>query len=178
VLGLTTGPIQFPVHPGLQPGGGGWGILAQLQAYRHIAGPLSAYALGLYQMSPQKTTEVKFTPTSTIFLAVHDVYHARAGVGYAVSSDISASLGVRVDGIPVRDVLGNDRGFRAPGYSAFVDPGISAGRGRTTVTLSVPVRFHGQFKKNIHDLTGGSPPPGDRGDLAKYLIFAGIAHRL
>jgi hypothetical protein len=90
---------------------------------------------------------------------------------------LSTSLGVRFDGIPVRDILGGDEGFRAPGYTAYLDPGLSISWGSSTFTLSVPVRLHGEFKKNVNDLRGGPPPRGNRGDLASYLLFAGYALR-
>ncbi len=78
---------------------------------------------------------------------------------------------------PVRDVLGGDEGYRSPGYSLFLDPGLAVTRGKGTFTLSVPVRLRGTFKQNLNDRAGGPPPSGDRGDLASYLIFLGYAHR-
>ena len=87
------------------------------------------------------------------------------------------NLGVRVDGIPVRDVVGKDGGFRAPGYTTYLDPGLSLSSGASVFTLNIPVRLHGEFKPNVNDESGGPPPSGDRGDLASYLIFLGYAHR-
>jgi hypothetical protein len=179
-FGLASGVIQFPVHPGLQPGGGGWGILVEAQAYQRLSGGLSGYIYGAYQLSPQVATEIRFTPTApTSFLSVTDVYHARAGLAYALvpQTGVSLSLGSRIDGVPVRDVLGGDEGYRSPGYSLFLDPGLAVTRGKGTFTLSVPVRLRGTFKQNLNDRAGGPPPPGDRGDLASYLIFLGYAHR-
>jgi hypothetical protein len=178
-LGLMSGVVQHAVHPGLQLGNGGWGIQVELQAYRQLYGRLSGYAYGAYQLSPEEKTDVLFAPTvPTSALSVYDVYHARAGLGYAAwpEQGLSMSLGVRMDGIPVRDVLGKDGGFRAPGYTIYLDPGLALARGPGVFTLSIPVRLHGEFKENVHD--GNGPlPPGDRGDLASYLLFLGYAHR-
>jgi hypothetical protein len=178
-LGLPSGVIRFPVHPGIQPGGGGWGILVEAQAYQRLAGDLSGYLFGSYQSSPRVATEIRFTPTApSSWLSVTDVYHARAGLAYALAqAGVSVSLGARIDGIPVRDIIGGDEGYRAPGYSLFLDPGLAISRGRGTFTASVPVRLYGTFKQNLNDQAGGPPPPGDRGDLASYLIFLGYAHR-
>jgi hypothetical protein len=179
-FGLPSGVIQFPVHPGVQPGGGGWGILVEAQAYQRLAGALSGYLFGAYQMSPQAVTDVPFSPTAPgSLLSVNDVYHARAGLAYALwpQAGVSVSLGGRIDGIPVRDLIGGDEGFRAPGSIIFLDPGLSIARGKGTFTASVPVRLRGTFKQNLNDQAGGPPPSGDRGDLASYLIFLGYAHR-
>jgi hypothetical protein len=35
----------------------------------------------------------------------------------------------------------------------------------------------GGGKQNLNDQNGGSPPQGDRGDLASYLLFLGQAYR-
>jgi len=173
-FGLMSGEVvQHPVHPGLQLGSGGWGIQVELQAYQRLYGRLSGYAFGAYQLSPEEKTDVLFTPTApTSALSVYDVYHVRAGLGYAAwpEQGLSVSLGVRMDGIPVRDVVGKDGGFRAPGYTTYLDPGLALARGPGVFTLSIPVRLHGEFKQNVN----GS---GDRGDLASYLIFLGYAHR-
>jgi hypothetical protein len=179
-FGLASGVIQFPVHPGLQPGGGGWGILVEAQAYQRLAGALSGYVFGAYQVSPEGVTDVTFSPTAPgSFLSVNDVFHARAGLAYALlpQAGVSVSLGARIDGIPVRDIIGSDEGFRAPGSILFLDPGLSITRGKGTFTASVPVRLRGTFKPNLNDRAGGPPPSGDRGDLASYLIFLGYAHR-
>jgi hypothetical protein len=180
-LGLASKEIvQFPIHPGLQPGGGGWGVLVEAQAYQRLSGALSGYLYGAYQMSPRTLTDVKFmrsVPTS--LLSVTDVYHARVGFAYDLLSQagVSVSLGSRIDGVPVRDVIGGDEGFRTPGYSIFLDPGLAVTRGKGSFTASVPVRLRGTFKPNVNDQNGGPPPEGNRGDLASYLIFLGYAYR-
>jgi hypothetical protein len=180
-LGLMSGDVvEHPVHPGLQLGDGGWGVLLQAEAFHRLHGRLSGYLFGSYLLSPKERTDVLFTPASpTSTLSVHDVYHARAGLGFAALPDhgLSLSLGVRVDGVPVRDIAGGNAGFRAPGYTTYLDPGLALEQGRGVFTLSIPFRLHGEFKPNVNDESGGPPPPGDRGDLASYLIFLGYAHR-
>jgi hypothetical protein len=179
-LFLQSGTILSPVHPGLQPGGGGWGILVEAQAYQRLSGALAGYFYGAYQMSPRTVTDVRFAPSAPgSLLSVTDVYHARAGFAYALLSQagVSVSLGSRIDGIPVGDVIGGDEGFRTPGYSIFLDPGLAVSRGKGSFTVSVPVRLRGTFKLNVNDQNGVPGPTGDRGDLASYLIFLGYAHR-
>lgn len=177
-LGLPGGTVQHPVHPGLQLGDGGWGIILEIQAYQRLVAGLSAYAFLSYLVSPRETSDVTFSPTSDV-LSVPDVYHGRVGLAYSILPDgvLSASLGARVDGIPVRDLVGGDEGIRSPGYTLFLDPGLAVIWERNTFTVSVPIRMHGEFKKNVGDLRG-DPPTGGRGDLASYLIYLGVTRRL
>ena len=177
-FGLATGTVQWPVLPGIQLGDGGWGVLLEAQGFHRLAEGLFAYLYGLYQLTPQEKTNVTWTPTSPV-LSVHDVYDARLGLAYAVwpRAGISASLGARVDGVPVRDLIGGSEGYRQPGYVLFLDPGASASWGKETVTMSVPVRLHARYEQNVNDLRNGPGPRGNHGDFAAYLVFLGYARR-
>jgi hypothetical protein len=177
-FGLPSGTVQHAVHPGIQMGDGGWGIIVGAQGYRRLAGSLSAYFQVSYQLSPRDTTEVTFTPTATAHLSVPDTYHARLGLAYAVlpRQGLSASLGLRADGIPAHDIVGGSNGFRATARSVFVDPGLSLSIGANSFTLSLPIRVHGEFYN-------GTPLPApnaqsDRGDLAKTVLYVGYYRRL
>src|SRR5947207_1949806 len=106
------------VDQSIQPGDGGWGFIAQAQAYQRIASGLNAYVFGSYLISPKKKTDVP-SPLENVLLSVPDAYSMRAGVGYALapSHGLSVNLGARIDGIPLRDVIGGaDDGFRRPGH--------------------------------------------------------------
>lgn len=48
-------------------------------------------------------------------------------------------LAARIEGVPVQDVIGETTGFRRPGYTISVEPGIIYTRGATTVSFTVPV---------------------------------------
>jgi len=176
-FGLQTGTAQHEVHPGIQMGDGGWGIIVQAQGFRRLVGNLSGYAFASYQLSLRDTTEVTFPVTATSHLSVPDVYHARLGIAYAVlpSRGLSASLGLRADGIPTHDLVGGSDGFRAAARAVFLDPGLALSIGPSDFTLSVPIRVHGQFFQ-------GTPLPApnrqsDRGDLAKTVVFVGYYRR-
>lgn len=167
---------QRVVDQSIQLGDGGWGVVAQLQAYQLLVPRLSGYVFGSYLLSPRKTTDVP-SPLPNVVLSVPDVYTARAGFAYAASKagGVSLSLGARMDGIPLRDIIGGgDDGFRRPGYTLFLDPGLTVGRGASELTFSLPIRLHQNFKRSLVDMernfAGG-------GDLANYLVFAGFTHR-
>lgn len=174
----TTGTTRAQVDQSIQLGDGGVGIILQTQAFDRLTGNLFGYLSGSYLVSPQKKTDVQFVKAdgtgSGIYLSVPDVYSARMGVAYAIwpAHGLVGSLGGRMDGIPLRDLIGGgDDGFRRPGYSLFADPGLSFAVAKGTFTLSTPIRVGQNFSP---DLTTGHPVGGD---LANYLVFGGYTVR-
>ena len=164
------------VDQSIQLGDGGWGFIAQGQGYRHLLSRVSGYAFGSYLVAPRKKTNVP-SPLAGVTLSVPDVYSVRTGVAFALapSHGLSANLGLRADGIPLRDVVGGgDDGFRRPGHTLFLDPGGALRIGRHELTLSVPIRLRQDFSRSLiereRNLLGG-------GDLARYLVFAGYSAR-
>lgn len=164
------------VDQAIQLGDGGWGIILQAHAYQRLFGPLAGYVSAWYLLSPKEKTDVP-SPLSGITVAVADVYSARGGVAFAAlpGAGVSTSLGARIDGIPMRDILdGGYVGFRRPGYTLYLDPGLALRRGKSELTLTVPVRLHQNFPASLVDRTrdfrGG-------GDLADYLIFLSYTRR-
>jgi hypothetical protein len=169
---------QRPVDQAIQPGDGGWAIIVQSQAYRQLFARATGYVFGSYMLSPKATTGVTQDVRGIeLPLSVPDIYSARAGLAYDASPSrgVSLSLGARVDGMPIRDVIGGaDDGFRRPGYVLYVDPGVTLRTGKHEITVSVPVRAHQWFGRSLvagrRGLRGG-------GDLADYLIFASYSVR-
>lgn len=162
--------VQRPVDQSIQLSDGGWGIILQAQAFQRLSERLGGYFVGSYLVSPKETTEVP-SPIPSVPLAVPDVYGLRAGLGYAVpfAPGVSLSLGGRFDGIPVRDLIGGgDDGFRRPGYTLYLDPGVTIRRGAQEVFVSVPARLHQNFQLSLIDRKLGHRGGGD---LADYLIF-------
>lgn len=164
------------VDQSIQPGDGGWGFIAQAQAYQRLASRLNAYVFGSYLISPKKKTDV-MSPLAGVTLSVPDAYSVRAGAAYALmpSHGLSVNLGGRIDGIPLRDVIGGgDDGFRRPGHTLYLDPGVAMRVGKQEFTISVPIRLKQNFSRSLIDrergFTGG-------GDLADYLVFAGYSVR-
>jgi hypothetical protein len=174
----ATNTVRAQVDQSIQLGDGGLGLILQTQAYDRIVGSAYGYFSGSYLVSPKKKTDVQFVKAdgtgSGIFLSVPDVYSARGGFAYTLwpAHGGVGTLGARVDGIPLRDLVGGgDDGFRRPGYSVFADPGLTFAVASGTVTLSVPVRVAQYFGP---DLTPGHPVGGD---LANHLVFASYTVR-
>jgi hypothetical protein len=174
---LADGSVtKNPVDQSIQLGDGGVGIIFQLQAYRKLAGRASGYLYGWYLLTPREKTSVS-SPLAGVPLSVPDVYSLRSGVSAPLSRKhgISASLGPRIDGIPLRDLVGGSSGFRRPGYSLYLDPGVVVTAGRSTWSVNVPLRVHQDFQRSLADIERGS---AGGGDLAKYLILIGYTIRL
>ena len=91
---------------------------------------------------------------------------------------LSASLGVRVDGIPVHDLIGggDDNTVKRTSRITFVEPGLSYSRGKDNFTLSVPWRVRVNRMKSLAEQQPGGPL--NAGGFAKYLVFASYSHRV
>ena len=110
-------------------------------------------------------------------MSVSDQYLARAGVIFPVpkARGWTASFGGRIEGIPVRDILGKSNGFRRPGYAISVEPGINYVRkGRDIWSLTVPIPVERNRRRSTSDIMDGRH--GDAA-FADYLIVAGWSHR-
>jgi hypothetical protein len=173
---LAGGAVtKNPVDQSIQLGDGGVGIIFQLQAYRKLVGSASGYLYGWYLLTPREKTGVA-SPLAGVPLSVPDVYSFRSGISTALwrKHGISASLGPRIDGIPLRDFVGGSSGFRRPGYSLYLDPGIVVTAKRSTWSINVPLRVHQDFRRSLADFERGA---AGGGDLAKYLLLIGYTVR-
>jgi len=169
--------IQYPVDQSIEPGDGGWGIILQLQAYRRAFHNGTAYLTGSYLINPRRLSDVAKDPGGTVYWSVPDVYSVRLGLAYAMwpQQGVFASLGGRIDGQPVRDLIGGgDPGFRRPGYSVSLDPSVSLTTGPSQLTLSAPVRLGANREASVLELQTGKHGGGD---FASTLIFVSYARR-
>ena len=174
--GATT---KYPVSQQIQPGDGGWAVLLQGQAFQQLASRVNAYEFGSYMVSPKARSDVRRGPVTGPFWSVPDVYSARIGAAFLVLPEhgLTMSLGGRIDGIPVHDLVGggDDSTFKTSAIVAFADPGLSFSRGRGTLTASVPYRLYVDRQKSVQEQRTGAVAAGG---FAKYLVFLGYTHRL
>lgn len=131
------GPQIRYVDSSIQPGDGGWGAILEAQGFLMLTESLSGYANGFYLINPREMVD------ETGF-SVPDGYMARAGLSYAVwpAQGLALSLGGRIEGVPPTDLFGGDLGFRRPGYTVGVEPGISWTHGRYYAELTTPVAVY------------------------------------
>jgi hypothetical protein len=161
----------------LQTGDGGFAVLVQLQAFQRLTPRLSLYQLGSYSASLKEHTDVPWPPAG-IEWAVPDVYSGRVGLAWAAVPEhgLSVSLGGRIDGTTVADLVGgHDDFYRHAGYTMYADPGVSWVTGLNQLTLSVPVRLrHNYLSMTLSD---GSVRQGS-GGVNDFLIYVDFSRRM
>ena len=175
-----TTAIPYPADQTVQPGDGGWAVIVQSQAFRQVTERVYGYAFGSYTVSPKARSDVQFRPSlPNVYWSVPDTYSARAGAAFSILPDqgLTMSLGGRMDGIPLRDLIGggDDDTIKRTSRVIFVDPGVSLTRGKDNFTVSVPWRvnvnrFQSLYERKTNGLNGGG--------FAKYLIFASYSRRI
>lgn len=186
-VGPEGGPQVRPVDQSIQPGDGGFGITLDFQFYQKIAERFFAYGGGFYLINPRETNGTRtFRETlspilqNEAIMAVPDQFSVRGGFSHALTNTISASLGARYEGVPVKDLIGGNQGFRRPGNVLSVDPGIAFMKGNFALNLNVPFAVRRERPQSVTDLETqqitGEPRMGDAA-FADYLINVGVSYR-
>jgi hypothetical protein len=163
------------VDQSIQPGDGGWGFIGDLQAFQRIAHTGGAlYFSGTYLSNPRDRNGVhtfRGDPNEAI-MSVADQYLARLGGTYTAPGwkGLGVGLGGRIEGVPVRDLIGASDGFRRPGFAVSVEPSLSFSRGPHTFSLAVPVAVYRDRPQSVPDLISGGH--GDAA-FADYIILLG-----
>ncbi len=181
----ALGPQVRAVDPSIQPGDGGYGLSADILAFRELGPRWQGYLQGSYLFNPQDTNGVPVTggpPSILSVTSIADQYSARFGVSYTLVPDwgLSVSLGPRIDGVPATDALGESNGFRRPGYAIAMEPGITWMKNGWTVSVTAPVAFYrnrirSHEDKRISAITG-LQHTGDAA-FADFFITASISRR-
>jgi hypothetical protein len=175
-----------PVDQSIQPGDGGWGVIAELQAFRSLGGRATAFATASYLSNPREQNDFLRSPSAvnpdptSAYLSIGDQYAARLGVGMPVGKRFSFSLAGRLEGVPASDLIGGDLGRRRPGYSVAIEPGVSFSWNKTVMSLSVPYLVRRVRTQNISDKLAsertGEHRNGDAA-FADYVVIVGFSRR-
>ena len=140
--------VLAPVNPSIQLGDGGTGIMTELNAFYVFSKVWSAYASAFYMFNPRDqngvsnlqgrtATNAQVLATATVN-SVSDTYSARAGIS-AVLSRWILSAGLRFEGAPVDDVLGQSHGLRRAGYNFTIEPGLMYNWQTVSVYYYMPI---------------------------------------
>lgn len=152
-----TSPSTTPttVDQSIQPGDSGVGLAISYLAYKALPKRFTLFSSGVYLLNP-KNTYAASTPGARV-LSVADQYVWRGGIGYAVPKlrGLAFSIGGRDEGIPARDLIGREDGFRRPGYSVGVEPGFEFARGRSLWSLSYVIAVHRDRTRSVQDVASG-----------------------
>ncbi|BET68594.1 hypothetical protein ASA1KI_35120 [Opitutales bacterium ASA1] len=173
----TSGPVVRNVDQSIQPGDGGWGVALDFQAYQRIGAKTSIYATGFYLVTPQETSGTYRSDDPIIGrFSIADQYQARVGLTHVVSArrGLTVSLGGRWEGVPSSDLIGGDKGFRRPGYSISIEPGLAISMARSSFSITVPYAIERNRVRSYADKLNGRH--GDAA-FADFLVNVSWAYR-
>ena len=170
--GVTT---TRAVDQSIQLGDGGFGMVADFQAYKAVK-RVTLYASGSYLSNPRGTNGVKTgrSRPSEAIMSVADQYAYRAGavLPFPKMNTLVWSLGIRGEGVPSKDLIGDSEGFRRPGYILSVDPGFIYTKGKNRWTFNAPIPFRRVRTRSFSDLLVNGH--GDAA-FADYTILVGYS---
>ncbi len=122
------GPVKVLADYSIQPGSGGYGIVFGWQSFKNFGSVAQAYFNGSYIATPQNTNGVVRSPTAKPLLqqvSISDQYLLEAGIAAPVRKirGLSLTAGPRWEGVPAKDLIGDNDGFRRSGYAVSIETG-------------------------------------------------------
>jgi hypothetical protein len=141
------------VDQSVQAGDGGWGLMMEAHGFWKMK-RVFIFGSGSYLANPRNTSGTPSLvvarggppPAATNFdrliNSVPDQYLGRAGGTVRVWKGFAASVAWRVEGLRRYDLFGDSNGFRRPGESMFIEPGVSYSRGSSTLSLNIPLAYY------------------------------------
>ncbi|MFC4874781.1 hypothetical protein [Negadavirga shengliensis] len=181
-VGPEGQPQVRPVDQSIQLGDGGVGLIVDAQGIWNLS-HFFLYYDGFYMFNPRNTngTFTNRGRQSEAIMSVPDQYAFRSGLFMPIlGHGLGVSLGGRVEGIPVRDLIGSSDGFRRPGYIVSVEPGVSYMLGNVTASLNVPIALIRNRTRSLTDIADSTAENYRHGDaaFADYLINFTLAWRI
>lgn len=181
--------VMGPVDQSIQLGDGGTGFTAEINGYYNISHKVGVYGNLFYLVNPREQNGVSTarggTPNATAIqyftstMSVPDQYMARGGVNY-MANKFTFSGGIRIEGIPSSDLVGDDKGFRRPGIVIAAEPVIAYQAKKINVYISVPVALQRNrtqsYSDKLRTAATGTKVQGDAA-FADYSINAGLSFR-
>lgn len=182
--------VLAPVNASISLGDGGTGIITELNTFYIINKNINLYGNFFYLFNPRDVSGVSSTngdPPKTLQLqtggniySVPDIYAARIGMNYELKR-FSFSGGLRLEGVPVYDILGGSEGVRRPGHNLSVEPGILLKLKNMSFYAYVPVIIQRSIEMDVPsrkatEIDGGNHmKSGASGD---YFVFLGALFKL
>ena len=168
------------VDQSIQPGDGGWGFIVEAQGFQKLFNNAAAYMQMSYLISPKEMNgaySLTGTPQVKRFHSVPDSYLLRAGLSYSVwpSKGLSLSLGGRMEGVPVEDLIGGSLGFRRPGYAVSIEPGVNWAYKKLSFNLTVPIAVERNRERSYIEIVENRP--GGDAAFADYIITSSVSYR-
>jgi peroxiredoxin len=186
----STVQSQQPPDYSVQPGGGSWGLIMQAQAFQNLGNQTVGYCNINYVMSQGGhhsfwtshggTTSGPPAPTPglTQFDAIQDQYLVEIGASHPAPRipGLAITLALRDEGVPAKNLIGDDLGFRRPGFAISLTPGFIYTRGNHMLQFSVGKALIRDRTKSVAEQVNGAHE-GDAA-FANYVWMAGYTLRL
>jgi cytochrome oxidase Cu insertion factor (SCO1/SenC/PrrC family) len=180
---------QYPDYS-VQPGAGTWGMIMSWQAFQNLGGNTIAFVDGNYVMtqggyhsfwtSHGGTSNNPPSPTKgmTQFDAIQDQYMLEIGASHPAPKikGLGLTLTIRDEGVPAHNLIGNNLGFRRPGFGIALTPGFIYTRGPNMLQFSVGKVLIRDRTKSVAEEVNGVHE-GDAA-FANYVWMAGYTFRI
>lgn len=178
-------PVNSTADYSIQPGIGVWAIPFTVQAFQAISHPVQVYFNGSYLSTPSETNGVANVsplgtpePAQDAKVSAADEYLMQAGFAYMFADipGLTATAGLRKEGVPAHDLIGGNEGFRRPGYAVSFEPGLlySFHHGADLISANIDRALYRNRVASVPDLQLGTH--GDAA-FADWLWLAGFQHR-
>ena len=178
----TTTPAVVTADYSIQPGSGGWGMIYQWQAFRDLGHNFTIYTTGNYLATQGGHNNVLRSATAlnqplTAYNAIQDQYLWQAGVSHPISAikGLTLTFGPRWEGVPAANLMGNDLGFRRPGFAISAEPGFIYARGGQMLQASIGKALYRDRTRSVPDQILGTH--GDAA-FANYVWLLSYSYRL
>ena len=180
---------QYPDYS-VQPGGGSWGMIMSWQAFQNLGNNTIAFIDGNYVMSQggyhnfwtshggTSNGPPAATPGMTQFDAIQDQYMVEIGASHPAPKikGLGMTLTIRDEGVPAHNLIGNDLGFRRPGFGIALTPGFIYTHGPHMLQFSVGKVMIRDRTKSVAEQINGVHE-GDAA-FANYVWMAGYTIRM
>ena len=177
------GTVLAPVNFTLQPGDGGTGITTELNSFYTLTKSINLYANGFYLFNPRdqngtnnkggavaSAAEIEATADVN---SVADAFSVRGGANFTTRNFVFWA-GVRFEGSPAHDAIGQSNGLRRAGYTVSAEPGINYKVKKAIIFAFVPITLYGTIKQSVPEQRLGVP---SRGGVVGYQINFGVLLR-
>ncbi|MFD2999370.1 hypothetical protein ACFS7Z_03270 [Pontibacter toksunensis] len=155
-VGPDGAPEERPVDQSIQLGDGGFGAITELNGFYSLGSHVSAYGNVYYLFNPRgdNGTRTFRSRANEAIMSVADQYMVRVGVNHSFVGKLqglTASLGGRMEGVPVEDAIGSSKGFRRPGYVQSLEPGFSYQVKKVNFFATAPVALKRNRLQSVTD---------------------------
>ena len=113
----------------------------------------------------------------TAYNAIQDQYLLQAGMSHPISKikGLTVTFGPRMEGVPAANLIGNDLGFRRPGFAISAEPGLIYAHGGSMIQASIGKAVYRDRTRSVPDKILGTH--GDAA-FADYVWLLSYTYRL